>query len=105
MPLSRRNADIEAAQRTIQAAFDDLEKAVLPADCRDFCNVTLDGVEKAILELENQLGSRSSLRNMRRLSPLFSGLQYYSGAIEVLCNGTPYLPWLWAPIKLILKVR
>ncbi|KAH6663538.1 hypothetical protein B0J14DRAFT_683261 [Halenospora varia] len=41
---------------------------------------------------------------MRRLMPLFSGLEHYSKAIEVLCNGTPYLPWLWAPIKLILKV-
>ncbi|UNI24017.1 hypothetical protein JDV02_009797 [Purpureocillium takamizusanense] len=41
---------------------------------------------------------------MRRLEPLFKGLQYYSQSIEVVCNGTPFLPWIWAPIKLILKV-
>ena len=104
MPLSRRNADVEAAHRTIQVAFNELERAVLPADSRSFGGETLDGVKKAILELENQLASRSSLRNMRRLLPFLSGLQYYSKTIEVLCNGTPYLPWLWAPVKVILKV-
>ncbi|KAI8722914.1 NACHT domain-containing protein [Fusarium sp. LHS14.1] len=41
---------------------------------------------------------------MRRLEPLFTGLGYYSKTIEVLCNGTPYMPWIWAPIKLILKI-
>lgn len=42
---------------------------------------------------------------MQRLVPLFTGLGYYAKSIEVVCNGTPYLPWIWAPIKLILKVR
>lgn len=41
---------------------------------------------------------------MRRLAPLFDGLGYYSKTIEVLCSGTPFLPWVWAPIKLNLKV-
>jgi hypothetical protein len=104
MPFPRRNPGLEAAQRTIREAFEDLEKAVSPADARDFEDATLQSVQKAALDIESQLGMRSSLRNMRRLMPLFNGLEYYSKTIEVLCNGTPYLPWLWAPIKLILKV-
>ncbi|KAE9369182.1 NACHT domain protein [Stipitochalara longipes BDJ] len=104
MPLPKRDRKVEAAKRTIREAFEDLERAVSPADSRDFGSATLESVQQAALDIENQLGSRSSLRNMRRLMPLFSGLQYYSAAIEVLCNGTPYLPWIWAPIKLILKV-
>jgi hypothetical protein len=104
MPLPRRDRGVEAAKRTIREAFEDLERAVSPADSHDFAHTTLESVQKAALDVESQLGMRSSLRNMRRLMPLFSGLQHYSGAIEVLCNGTPYLPWIWAPIKLILKV-
>jgi hypothetical protein len=104
MPFPRRNPDLEAAQRIIREAFEDLERTVSPADSRDFEDATLQSVQKAALDIESQLGMRSSLRNMRRLMPLFSGLEHYSGAIEVLCNGTPYLPWLWAPIKLILRV-
>lgn len=40
---------------------------------------------------------------MRRLDRLFGDLQHYAKVIEVLYNGTPYIPWLWAPIKLILQ--
>lgn len=41
---------------------------------------------------------------MRRLEPLFKGLENYAKVVDVLCNGTPYLAWIWAPITLILKV-
>ncbi|KAK6537155.1 hypothetical protein TWF694_011352 [Orbilia ellipsospora] len=104
MPLGKRNPAVEAAKRTIRIAFEDLENAISPADLRELKDITLQDVQKAALDIENQLGKRSSLRNMRRLEPLFSGLGYYSSIIEVLCNGTPYLSWLWAPVKLILKI-
>ena len=104
MPLPKRDRNVEAAKRTIREAFEDLEQAVSPVDSHEFGSATLESVKQAALDIENQLGARSSLRNMRRLMPLFSGLQHYSATIEVLCNGTPYLPWIWAPIKLILKV-
>ncbi|KAH7360362.1 NACHT domain protein [Rhexocercosporidium sp. MPI-PUGE-AT-0058] len=104
MPLPRRDQKVDAAKRTIREAFEDLEGAIAPADSHDFGAATLESVQKAALDIENQLAARSSLRNMRRLLPLFSGLQHYSAVVEVLCNGTPYLPWIWAPIKLILKI-
>ena len=104
MPLRRRDPALAIAQRTVREAFEDLEKTVSPADSKDFEITTLENVQKAALEIENQLAARQSLRNMRRLMPLFSGLGYYAQTIEVLCNGTPYLPWIWAPIKLVLKV-
>lgn len=104
MPFPKRDRKVEAAKRMIREAFEDLERAISPTDSNDFGSATLESVQKAALDIENQLAARSSLRNMRRLMPLFSGLQHYSSAVEVLCNGTPYLPWIWAPIKLILKV-
>lgn len=104
MPLRKRKPDLEAARRTVREAFEDLEKAISPSDAQSCAGITLENVQKAALDLENQLGMRSSLRNMRRLMPLFAGLEHYAQVIDVLCNGTPYLPWLWAPIKLILVV-
>ncbi|KAF2812552.1 uncharacterized protein BDZ99DRAFT_413355, partial [Mytilinidion resinicola] len=41
---------------------------------------------------------------MKRIQPLLDGLERYSKVVEVLCNGTPYLPWIWAPIKLMLQL-
>jgi hypothetical protein len=93
-----------AARQTINAAFEDLKQTITPADSRNFGVTTLQDVQKAALDIEKELGTRKSLRNMRRLMPLFKGLEHYSKSIDVLCNGTPYLPWIWAPITLILRI-
>ncbi|PSN61329.1 hypothetical protein BS50DRAFT_534675 [Corynespora cassiicola Philippines] len=41
---------------------------------------------------------------MARLQPFLHGMEHYAKVVEVLCNGTPYLSWIWAPIKLMLMV-
>lgn len=102
MPLNRRTS-LEA-QRMMREAFQDLEKIITVTDRAQLRNLTLDDVRQAALQVENQLAACQSLRNMRRLARLFDGLEHYSQTIEVLCNGTPFLPWVWAPIKLVLKV-
>jgi hypothetical protein len=104
MSLRLRSKVSPAAMRIIREAFEELERTVAPIDAKEFENSTLHKVQRAALEIENLLGARRSLRNMRRIMPFFTGLQHYSESIEVLCNGTPFLPWIWAPIKLILRV-
>jgi hypothetical protein len=93
------------ARHTIEKALKDLESTVLASDRINLQDITLDDVRKTAHLIEDELAARQSLRNMKRLEPLFTGLEYYSKTIEVLCNGTPYMPWIWAPIKLVLKVR
>ncbi|KAF3017069.1 hypothetical protein E8E14_006048 [Neopestalotiopsis sp. 37M] len=94
----------QPATRTIDAAFKDLNSTITAADSRDFPITTLQDVKAAAVEIEAQLAARQSLRNMRRLMPLFRGLEHYAKVMDVLCNGTPYLAWIWAPITLILRV-
>lgn len=102
MPLTLPGS--AAARQTIKAAFDDLDRTITPADSRDFRATTIKNVRDAALAIETQLAARGSLRNMRRLMPLFRGMEHYSKVMDTLCNGTPYLPWIWAPITLILRV-
>ncbi|KAK0760217.1 hypothetical protein N5P37_007298 [Trichoderma harzianum] len=102
MPLSKR-ASLQA-QRMMREAFMELERIITVSDRVQLKNLSLEDVQQAALQIEKQLAASQSLRNMRRLAPLFTGLGHYSQAIEVLCNGTPYLPWLWAPIMLVLKI-
>jgi hypothetical protein len=93
-----------AARRIIEEAFRDLEQTISQHDKAELAGTTLEKVIHAARAVEDELAARQSLRNMRRLMPLFTGLQYYAKSIDVLCNGTPYLAWIWAPIKLILHV-
>ena len=92
------------ARKTIRTAYDQLNQIILPRDSCDFKSLTLEYVRNSALAIEDQLASRRSLRNMRRLLPLFNGLEHYGNVISVLCNGTPYLSWIWAPIALILRI-
>lgn len=92
------------AKQVVKAAFDQLDKIILQQDSQAFSSTVLDDVRKAALALEEQLACRRSLRNMRRLLPLFAGLEHYGKSMEILCNGTPYLPWVWAPITLVLRI-
>lgn len=92
------------ARQTLKAAFEDLDRTITPSDSCAFRATTIKNVRDAAIEIERQLAARGSLRNMRRLMPLFKGLENYSKVMDVLCHGTPYLPWIWAPITLILRV-
>lgn len=89
----------------MKIAFDDFERTVTPADVREMgATSTIDQVRQAAIRIENELGARQALRNMRRLAPLLDGMQHYSRVVETLCNGTPFLSWVWAPITLILRI-
>ncbi|KAK4444371.1 hypothetical protein QBC34DRAFT_475092 [Podospora aff. communis PSN243] len=56
MPL--RSAASPLALRMIREAFEDLERAVIPADAKDFGSTTLQNVQKAALEIENRMGAQ-----------------------------------------------
>lgn len=103
MPL-RAQPVPPVARQSMQNAFQDLKGAISPQDSKDFDDSTLQRVRQEALDIENQLGSRGWLRNMRRLKPLFTAMEHYSDVVGTLCNGTPFLPWIWAPITLILRI-
>ncbi|KAI9727860.1 MAG: hypothetical protein M1834_007906 [Cirrosporium novae-zelandiae] len=87
-----------------QEVFERLSKAVTNDDAQNFQSTTLNDVWEAARAIERQLAERQSLRNMRRIEPLLASLEQYPKVIEVVCNGTPYMPWIWAPIKLMLQL-
>lgn len=89
---------------TLQDAFDRFAGSVSPDDYRTFQNTELQDVRDEAMRIERQLRARRTQRNMARLEPFLLGLEHYSKVVEVLCNGTPYLSWVWAPVKLMLSV-
>lgn len=86
------------ALSTLHAAFERFSTTVTPEDRREFSSTRLEDVRAAALQIERQLANRRSLRNMRRLQPFLQGIEHYSKCIEVLCNGTEYLPWIWVSL-------
>lgn len=112
-----------SAQAHIQTAFQNFSSIVSQNHQQQFHSTTLQDVWEVARAVEAKLAAKQSSRNLRRLKPFLDGLDHYSKVVEVLCNGTPYLPWIWvseyetfpilavaqlttnkAPIKLCLTV-
>lgn len=112
----------EAATQIFETAISKLRQTVSPADALAFRLTHAEDVWKAAEVIQNIQRERKSLWNMRRIEPFLQALGKYSTAVDVLCNGTPYLPWIWviitrstfghirllidvqAPVKLMLQV-
>ena len=92
------------ARVQFQQAFNRFEKTISFDDRRDFQSTTLKDVREAARAIEKELGNKGSLRNMRRLQPFFEGLERYSKIVEVLCNGTPYLSFVWVSTLIAMSL-
>jgi hypothetical protein len=95
----------QAQLATFKSAFDRLADVVKPQDVLLFHSTTLRDVYDAAYQIQEIQRKRRSLRYMSRLKPFLECLEKYSKAIDTLCNGTPFLPWIWAPVKLLLQVK
>ena len=91
---------------TLIHAFERLSQSVDPSDRVDFQSTTLQDVRQAAQDIENIQRERRSAQNLRRIEPFLGAIEKYSKSIEIICNGTPYLPWIWVcdiPILLIIR--
>jgi hypothetical protein len=91
MALPRTTSSLSS----FETAFNSLKDSVSAKDAAAFQLTTLEEVWKAAEEIQLAQRQRKSLRNVRRIEPFLKCLGKYSEVIGVLCNGTPYLPWIW----------
>ena len=82
-------------QATIRDAFEKLKHSVSEEDAHKFASTELEDVWSAVREIDDRQRKRLSAQNLRRIEPLIRGIEKYTKVIEVLCNGTPYLPYVW----------
>ncbi|KAK8109245.1 hypothetical protein PG984_015046 [Apiospora sp. TS-2023a] len=84
------------AQRLIERACDQFRKEISSdEEDRILSTATLDDVKLAIGQIERQLAATQRLRNLGRIMPFIDALERFSKALEVACNGTDFLPWIW----------
>ena len=104
---------------SLNTAFERLKNVVSQDDARLLASTSMEDVWTTAREIERHLELKRSLRGLNRIRPFLAGIEQYSKVIEVLCNQTPYLPFLWvgqtlklsspltvfqAPIRLLLQV-
>lgn len=80
---------------SFSSAFERLRATVNIEDARTFASTTMKDVWNAARRIERQLEAKRSLRNFNRIQKFLAGIEQYSKIVEVLCNQTPYLPFIW----------
>jgi hypothetical protein len=83
------------SQARIEEAFKRFEEAIYPNDAKLFRNLKLEDVWNAARAIESNQSARRSLRNTRRIQPLFEALKTLGNVLEPLCQGVPYLSYIW----------
>lgn len=79
---------IERACVRFQKQLSPEDKGVIQA------SKNVDDVRHAIHRIEQHLAARQNLRNLDRLTPFLDALDRLSKPIDVLCNGTPFMPYV-----------
>jgi dsDNA-specific endonuclease/ATPase MutS2 len=79
----------------IAEAFEKLKNSISEEDKHQFASTELEDVWSAARQIESNQRKRLSAQNLRRIEPLLRGIEKYKKVIEVLCNGTPYMPYIW----------
>ncbi|TGO32628.1 hypothetical protein BHYA_0301g00120 [Botrytis hyacinthi] len=91
-------------QDIIAGAFERLKSSISQQDAHNFASTELEDVWLAVRQIDSTQRQRQSGQNLRRIEPFLRGVEKYSKIVEILCNGTPYLSFIWAPIKLMLQI-
>ena len=85
----------DALPESFSKAFERLRATVNTEDARTFASTTMEDVWNTARRIERQLEAKRSLRNFNRIQKFLAGIEQYSKTVEVLCNQTPYLPFVW----------
>ena len=88
-------ASRSAATQALDNAVNSLKQSITPTDAAKFQSATLEELWTTLRDVQQVQRDRQSVSNLTRIQPLLEILEKYSKPIEVCCNGTPYMPWIW----------
>lgn len=88
------SADVRSMEQ-VKTAYTSFREVITPDDDFHFGSTELSDVRKAALDVQKRLASRGTSRNTGRLERLLVKLDQFSQAADVLCKGSPYMPYIW----------
>lgn len=83
------------AQRQLELSCERFRKDLNAEDDKSMRATSLDDVRATIVQTERELASRQGLRHFDRLSPYINAIERYGKVIEIFCNSSPFVPYIW----------
>ena len=76
-------------------AFEKLHRSISDDDAHNFASTTLDDVRSTIRDIDRKQRMRMASQNLRHIELFLLEIKNFTTVIKVLCNGTPYMPYVW----------
>jgi hypothetical protein len=81
--------------RAYDTAIERFKHKILSKDVETIEGTRMEDVWKVLKDIQGSENQAPSPLSPNRLEPFLKDLEQYSKLVEVACNGTSYLPWIW----------
>lgn len=83
------------AQQLLERACQRFRDELTPKEDYEIRTTSWQDVQHAIVDIERQLAARQCLRNLDRISPYLKAVEGYGTVVEIFCNSSPFVPFVW----------
>ncbi|KAJ0425196.1 hypothetical protein BJY00DRAFT_308523 [Aspergillus carlsbadensis] len=87
-----------------QNALDKFASSLTKKQKLEFAVTKYEDVEDAIERIQQQYGEKKELQNMYRIQSFLEAMNEYGKVVEVFLNCTPFVAYIWGPVKFVLQV-
>lgn len=83
------------AQQLLERACQRFRDELTPQEDYEIQTTSWQDVQHTIVDIERQLAAQQCLRNLDRLSPYLNAVEGYGTVVEVFCNSSTFVPYVW----------
>lgn len=104
-----KHGDADTRTHTLQSMFDealdDFKDRVGEKHFQDFRSTDINKLKKELNRVQQDQRKPKTLRNLRRIQGFLEAFEQFGTIIEVFVNASPYVCYVWGPVKFLLMVR
>lgn len=92
---------LSMTQQMLERACQRFREELTSKEDQEIQATSWQDVQNAVINIERQFAARQCLRNLDRLSPYLKAVEGYGSVVEIFCNSSTFVPYVWASNFLI----
>lgn len=89
---------------SFESTLEEFKKDLTPKEIDKFQFATLEEFEEAALIIQKDQENTKSMKHMGRIQSFLEGMQQFGKVVDVFLNASPFVCFVWGPLKFILQV-
>ena len=97
-------ASSQPEHKAFQDALDWFKKDLSPREIVDFEKTTLHSLKAEIIRIQADQERLRSQMHLERTQSFLEAMEQFGKVVDVFLNSTPFLGYVWGPMKFLLLV-